>query len=128
MKEKTRAFLIPLGLGAVLSAAVYLLAGSQGTNPVQRLCDSFFVSGVLVAGSGGLLFARNEGLFDIFGYSVKSLFGIRLLWQPAQEKEKENYAAYKERKRQRRKSPAGTLLAGAVYLVLALVMLLVYYW
>ncbi len=126
MKDTAKAFLISLSAGAVASLAVYLLASGQDTGIAQRLCDSFFVSGVLIAGSGGLMFARNEGLFDIFGFSVKSLFGIRLPWQLPQQKEKESYAEYKARKRGQRKSPAGMLLAGVVYLVLSLVMLLVY--
>lgn len=126
MKERTRAFLISLVVGALLSLVVYLLASGQDTGIVQRLCDSFFVSGVLITGSGGLMFARNEGLFDIFGFSVKSLFGIRLPWQMPQQQEHENFAEYKARKREKRKSPAGMLLAGALYLALSVVMLFVY--
>ena len=126
MKERTRAFIISLGFGAILTVVVYLFSNPPGAGFVQRLCDGFFISGILLAGSGGLVFVRNEGLFDIFGYGVKSLFGIRFLWMPSQPDEKETYAEYKERKRKRRKSPVGLLIAGTVYLFLSFVLLLIY--
>lgn len=128
MKGKYRAFLIPFAAGAVISAAVFFLGGTDGRRAAHLLCDAFFVAGVLVTGFGGLHFAGNQGLFDIISYSVRLVFHIHWPWTaPRTAAEgKESFADYKERKHTSRKSSAGTLLAGAVYLALAAVMLLVY--
>lgn len=128
MKGKYRAFLIPFAVGAAISAAVFFLNGTSERRAVHLLCDAFFVAGVLVTGMGGLHFAGNQGLFDIMGYSVKLVFHIHWPWTAPRtaEEGKESFADYKERKRDSRRSSAGTLLAGAVYLALAAAMLLVY--
>ena len=130
MKKYRKSFLISLAVGALVSAVLYLAGGSSGTGVVHRLCDAFFVAGVLIAGSGGLLFVRNQGLFDIMSYGIKTVFNIHWPWIAPRSKEegKEAFHEYRLRKREIRKSPAGILLAGAVYLALALVMLAVYTW
>ena len=128
MKEKYRAFLLPFAVGAAVSAVVYFLGSSSQRGTVHLLCDAFFVAGVLVMGFGGLHFVSNQGLFDIMSYSVKSVFHIHWPWTAPRtaDEGKESFADYKERKRASRRSSAGTILAGALYLVLAVAMLLVY--
>lgn len=73
---------------------------------------------------------RNQGLFDIMSYGIKTVFNIHWPWIAPRSKEegKEAFHEYRLRKREIRKSPAGILLAGAVYLALAFVMLAVYTW
>lgn len=129
MKKQHKAFWISLFVGAVLSALVFFLGNNAGRGLVHRLCDAFFVAGVVVAGCGGLHFVSNQGMFDLMGYSIRLLFHIHWPWMAPRNKEegKETYVDYKERKRAERKSPAGTLLAGAVYLTLAGMMLLIFY-
>ncbi len=80
MKGKYRAFLIPFAAGAVISAAVFFLSGTDGRRTAHLLCDAFFVAGVLVTGFGGLHFAGNQGLFDIISYSVRLVFHIHWPW------------------------------------------------
>lgn len=130
MKETRKSFLISLLAGAVVTAAVCFFNASSGLGAAHLLCDGFFVAAVVVAGSGGLLFVRNQGLFDIMSFGIKSVFQIHWPWTAPRtaDEGKESFFEYKDRKRGQRKSPAGTLLAGAVYVVLAFVMLAAYTW
>ena len=116
-------------VGAAISAVVFFLSDASQRGTIHLLCDAFFIAGVLVTGFGGLHFAGNQGLFDIMSYSVKLVFHIHWPWTTSStaDEGKESFADYKERKRAGRKSSAGTLLAGVVYLALAFVMLFFYF-
>lgn len=126
MNAKCKSFLVSLAIGAVLAAVVYFLNRSAGFSTARLFCDAFFVAGVIITGCGGLAFVRNQGFFDIMSYGIKTVFHIHLPWTAPRtpEEGKESFVEYKERKRQERKSPAGSLLAGGLYLVLAALMLL----
>lgn len=127
MNEKTKSFLVSLAVGAVITLAVCLMTKTESIGIIQCLCDGLFVAGVLVAGSGGLVFVRNQGMFDIFTFGVRSLFGVHFPWVDPRDKQRESYAEYRERKRKNRKSPVGTVLAGVVFLALSGIMLAIYY-
>ena len=126
MNPNTKSFFTAFAIGAVIAVVVCVIESAQSVGAAQLLCDGFFVAGVLIAGSGGLAFVRNQGMFDIFSFGVRSLFGVHFHWVD-KEKEKETYADYRERKSKNRKSPVGTLLAGAVYLGLSGILLIIYY-
>ena len=128
MSEQRKSFLINLGVGAAIAALTYWFAASTDVEGglVQKLCDAFFVAGVMITGSAGLAFVRNQGMFDIFSYSFRGLFGVRIPPWAGGDKQ-ESFAEYKEKKKVKRKAPTGTLLAGLCYLVAALLCLAVYY-
>ena len=130
MNEKRKRFLVDLIFGAVIAGVVIVINAGRGHAVTRLICDGCFVAGVLLLGTGGLKFFRNEGMFDIFAYSVKSVFQIHYpfakMHSHLEEKKPEGFAAYKERKREARK-PAGDLLwAGLVYMGLAAVFFAVY--
>lgn len=128
MSEKQRAFLLPLGTGAAIAMLTFFLSGETEGGLVQRLCDCFFVPGMLITGISGLSYAKNEGMFDIFSFGIRTVANIHWPWvspKPADEK-KETFADYRIRKSKERKSPKGMLLAGLVYLGLAGIMLVIY--
>lgn len=129
MTRKKKDFLIGLVVGAVIAVAVVLWNPQQVENWAHRLCDGFFVGAVLLLGSGGLMFARNKGCFDMMGYSLKSVFHIHLPAMSIGEARDtpEDFVEYSRRKAEKRKSPGGLLWSGLVYLVLAAGMLIVYY-
>ena len=125
MKAQTkRDLLIGLAAGAAMALLVWLLEREESV--LRRLCDGSFVAAVALLGSGGLSFARNQGQFDIIGYGVSAVVHTRWSFTQSPFQEKESFAEYKERKRKERKSPAGTLLSGCVWLVLSVVFLLLY--
>lgn len=125
---KYKSFLISLGVGAVIAAAVAYVNRGNDYGIAQRLSDAFFVPAVILLGVGGLRFANNHGLFDMIGYSVKTTFHVHYpaaSGDPAADKE--DFAGYKQRKMKSRKSPGGTLWAGLAYLVLAAIALAAYF-
>ena len=129
MDEKRKNFLIYLGFGIVIATLVVVLNWNNGYAWIHMLCDGCFVAAVLLLGFGGLKFARNQGVFDMFSYSIKSVFHLHYPFtkmnSPLEERE-ESFVDYKERKQAQRKSPREILWAGLVYLVLALVLFVIY--
>ena len=121
-------FWIALGVGAVIALAVALLNRSSEAGPLRLICDGCFVAGILVGGAGCLMLAGNEGVFDIFGFGVSFVLNLHWsgLFQMPEERQRESYADYKARKRQKPSAPGGVLLAGGFYLLLAAILLVIY--
>lgn len=130
MSEKRKGILIHLIMGAIIAGGVIWLKASENYALTRQLCDGCFVAGALLMGFGGLKFARNQGVFDIFSFGIKSAFHLHFPFvkmnSPLNERE-ELFADYKERKRQVRKSAAEPLWAGLCYVVLSVIMLVVHY-
>lgn len=124
---KLKRFVICLIAGAAAAAGVLYLNRGSGYGLPQRLSDACFVPAVLLLGWGGLGFANNHGFFDMIGYSVKKVFLIHYPSAGTKESADEELVDYKRRKAQKRRSPAGPLLAGLLYLVLATGMLILYF-
>lgn len=125
---KLRAFLIPLAVGAAIMAAVCALQLSRERGAVFALCDGAFVAGVLLLCMAGLRFVSGQGQFDIFGYGISHLFTTRWpgLSTMSEDHRKETFADYRARRQGKSKPALEMLLAGAVYAVLAVILLLVY--
>ncbi|MGN0985044.1 MAG: DUF3899 domain-containing protein [Candidatus Enterenecus sp.] len=125
---KSKAFFIPLVMGAAIMAGVCALQISRGRGVVFALCDGAFVAGMLILCMAGLRFVSGEGMFDIFGYGISHLINLRWpgLSNMPDDHRKESFADYRIRKSGSRKPFLGMLLAGAVYALLAVILLLVY--
>ena len=110
--------IVNLIVGLVLAVAVFFVDWGVEKTLFHKLCDSCFVAGVVLAGMGGLKFARNAGTFDIMAYGIGSAFMMTFPWIKTERKDAD-FVAYKERKKAERKPSGDLLIAGAVYLVLA---------
>ena len=107
---------------------VTFLVNSQDSDIlIRRVCDSFFVPGVMLLGYGGLVFCRNKGTFDVMTYGVKSVFHTHVPGASIGNAREETFREYQDRKTAKRKSPAGSLWAGLTYLVLAIAALVLFY-
>ena len=124
MSGKRRGLLICLAAGAALAAAVCALNVSRDYGWSRSVCDGFFVAAVMLLGMGTIRAVYNRGAFDVAGYGLH--MAIELVLPVLRREEKEDIHQYRERKAAERKSPAGLLLAGTVYLVLSLAVLAVY--
>lgn len=124
MSDKVRELLIHLAIGAAISVAVLALNLSREYGVLRSLCDGFFTAAVLLLGIGGIKAVRNKGVFDVSGFGLRHVVDMTL---PAfRREEKEDLQQYRERKALERKSSVGLLLAGGVYLALAVIALVVY--
>jgi hypothetical protein len=126
---KRKSFWVALAVGAFIAAAVALLQRNSGSTGLRLACDGCFVAGILVGGAGCLMLAAGEGMFDVFGYGIS--FVLNLHWSgifhKPEELRRESYADYKVRKSASRSSPGGVLLAGGIYLLLAAILLVIYF-
>ncbi len=135
MKEKnnSKALLkygITAGIGAIIAFGIMWSRGifaSQNVESVMAcISDGFFVVGLLFAGIGLLLVISSTGLFDMMGYAFKSL--IYLFTPRTIDRSRGDFYEYKMRKKeQRRAVPLHILWVGIAYVVLALILLGVYY-
>jgi len=88
------------------------------------LTDSFFVSAVLLLGSGSLIFTTNEGAFDAIAFGLKSFWGM---FSKKHKRSHETYYDYRMA-HQEKKIPFGFLLiCGLFFLAVSMVMLCLYY-
>ena len=114
-----------------------LLAYSRGLSadlPFSENCrylsDGFFVTGMVLFGVGGLLWAATTGFFDMLTYSAR--FGLHVLigfFAPGLRKPRQGFYDYKlERQAARKKGRAWPLLAaGAAMIAAAGAFLVLYY-
>ena len=127
MNETLKKFLIDLGIGLVLAVALSFLMGvaqGEGVADVLRiLSDAFFVSAAAFLVTGGITFTVNGGVMDGLGFATKT--GIARIKRDF-ETSKQSFTQYREERESKAKSPAASLLAGAVLLVIALILLMVY--
>ena len=125
---KSKPFRIMALIGFAIFLVVLIMELTREIPVLRALCDGFFVAGALVMGMSGLMFAGNEGVFDIFGFGISHVFTTRWpgLSTMPDEHRKEKYVEYKERKRKNPSKPLPILLAGSIYMVLALITLAIY--
>lgn len=122
MKKKV---IINLVVGLVMAVVVFFLNWETDRTLFHRLCDSCFVAGVMLMGVGGLKWARNAGAFDMMSYGLSSALDMTFPWIKREHKDAD-FVAYKERKQEERKPASDLLIAGAVYLALAVIFLILY--
>ena len=109
--------------GTVFAVPVFLLQMHREYTVLRSLADALFVSAVILLGVSGLLFARNDGFFDIFGYSFKFAISNHF----SSKGKIEDFADYKAKKLEDRKSPINILFAGLIFLIIAVIFVVVYY-
>ena len=124
MSNKVRDFLINLVMGAAVAAAIFAMNLSREYGVLRSLCDGLFVAAVFLLGIGCIKAVRNKGGFDVAGYGLRSVVDMAI--PVLRRAEKEDMQQYRERKAQERKSSVGLLLAGAVYLALSVIALVIF--
>lgn len=121
-------YLITLFVGLLLAFFVALSKDIFDENNIKDvyhiLCDSFFVSGIIMTGMGLLIFVSNEGIFDGLVYGVMSFIN---LFVPKQSRKYSSFYDYKESKKNSRNTKVGfILISGLIILIIAIIMYLLY--
>lgn len=124
MSGKKRGLLTCLTAGAIIAAVVCAMNVNRDYGWSRSVCDGLFVAAVILLGLGTIRAICNRGAFDVAGYGLR--MAVELALPALRREQKENIYQYRERKEAERRSSAGLLLAGTVYLVLSLVALAVY--
>ena len=106
---------------------VIFINRDQGYGLLRQLCDGCFVAAVLLLGAGVLRYVANQGAFDVLGYGLQSVFHLHVPGASiGNARDQETMETYRERKAKKRKSPAGMLFAGLVWLALSAVLLILF--
>lgn len=129
MSDSSKSFLANLITGLLVAIAVFALGMSREHSVLRGFCDGFFVASVVLLGFGGIKYVRNKGAFDVAGYGLKTALNMNLPWLKSNsplEHRDEEFLDYRARKEKSRKSAAPELKAGAIYLVLSLILLAIY--
>lgn len=124
MSERKKDFLLNLAVGGVLAVVMLIVELARGRDILTSLCNCFSVPAVFLLGIGGLKGIRNRGAFDVMGFGLKST--VETFIPMLRKNEKETFDDYRERKESSRRSSRGLLMAGAVYLAMSVVLLIVY--
>ena len=122
-------YLITSGVGAVIAFSVAAIMGifsAEGaTDIVKILSDAFAISGVLLVGSGLLVYASNGGIFNMLAYGALSF--LNAFRRNVSDRKYKSYYDYTEAKKEKKVKFAHLMWAGLLYLALSLVFLILYY-
>ena len=126
-KAFLKRFLITLAVGIAMAVGFMFLLGAfskeTSKDTFHALCDACFVSGVLITGAGLLVISANAGTFTMLGYSVSLWFKLLRKDIP---NESRSYYEYRKRRLEKKSPYLHYLCAGAVLLLAALVLYLIY--
>ena len=127
MKINGRKLILLFGITLAAAVAVLFLRGvvkAQGPKDVLRCAsDACFVSGVVMAVIGGLVWTADQGVADGLTYGFSRFFTRR---GPGYEDRRESYSEYRERKHAKKLHVAEFLISGGVFIALALLLLIPY--
>lgn len=127
MEDSTKKFLVDSCIALVIAVVVWLIEGLFQAGTVQDvfriLSDGFFVAGIAFLAMGGLTWTFNGGVMDGLGFSFK--IGIARM-RSDYDTARMTFGEYREEREKKKSSPKPMLLAGLIYLAVALVLFLVY--
>lgn len=121
-------------IGGLIALSVFLYisknSGSFDSMTLKEkysmLCDVFLIPGIVFTGLGFIVIISDEGFFDIFSYSVKSL--IYVFVRHKDDAIRQTYYEYKEEKKQKRdgRSRWYLVIVGLVYFIPCIIFLILY--
>lgn len=122
-------YLITAAAGIVLTFVVLLAKDifhlSETVDIMKALCDGFFVSGILIACFGALIFASNGGVFDMLAYGVKNLF--YLFKKNIKDRKYKDFYEYRTAQKEKKRSFGYLVIVGVALIAVSLVFLALYY-
>jgi len=89
------------------------------------LTDAFFVPGVVMTAFGLLVFATNEGTFDMLAYGVRRIFV--LLKRNPQDSKYKTFYDYREAQRENKHQFGYMIIVGLLYTLISFIFLILYY-
>lgn len=125
--SNTKKYIISIGVGLALTFGIALLRGlaneAETIEIMKILCDSFFVSGVLLACTGMLIFSSNLGTFDMFVYGMTSFIDY---FRKKSERKYETFYDYRVSREKKKSSFAYLLIVGICFILVSLIFLGIY--
>lgn len=120
-------YLITIGVGLIMTFAFVLIRGLQNQTEIEKimhiLCDSFFITGVLLTGSGLLVVVSNLGAFEIIVYGMTSFIDY---FRKRPERKYETFYDYHISREKNKASFAFLLIIGIAFIGMSLIFLGIY--
>jgi len=118
---------VSLALAIGFFCLFFFARGNKAGYGLVNWQDSLMISGLIIAGVGGLMWIGREGFFDIFAYGFKQLGGAIFSKNP---RSYNDYPGYREEMKNKRSASPKTFLSvliiGAAFLLAALCVYFVY--
>ncbi len=129
MKPVTRRYLASLAAGFAMGVLLFLSCGGMAAQGDARtyhlLCDAAFVPAALLLCLGLIVFVADDGVFDMFGYAFMRATAV-FRGAEARAALPKTFYDYHCLKHQKKADCRFLLAAGATWLALAFVFLLLY--
>ena len=120
-------YIISYLVAFVLSFAIFLICdGFKQTDTkelLRVLNDSTFITAVMFTGFGLLIFASNEGTFDMLVYGMQSFL---MLFRSKANRRYESFADYRAQKAQEKVKTGIILVTGLTFLILSIILFIIY--
>lgn len=127
--KKLYRYLITIAIGLVMTFLVLLSKGAFGMSNtkdiIHTLSDAFIVPGVVITGIGLLVFATNEGVFDIIVYGVGQF--VKMFSANPSRRKYKDFNEYREVKRSTKLSFGYIVIVGVIFLAISIILSLVWY-
>ena len=127
--KQIKNYLITLVVGLVIAFLIILsedvFTQTDKKELYESLCDAFFVPGVLIGGFGLLVFASNEGAFDMLTFGMRKFFS--LFKKDLSAYRDETFYEYKMAREGSEKPMAFMLIVGLVLIAISMIFLIMYY-
>lgn len=122
--SNTKKYLITISVGIALTFGIALLRKlSSATELVEImliLCDSFFVTGILLTCLGLLVVSSNLGAFDMLVYGMTSFIDY---FRKKSERKYETFYDYRVSREKNKGSFAYLLIIGVCFIIVSLIFL-----
>ncbi len=114
-------FLIDLALSAAI--CVFIIFNEKEFSLARRLCDGFFVSGIIFLAVGIISFCSYKGAYNFLTYTF---YSIKNVFSKSRKNHNEephlNYAEYSAQKNESKKSsPFATLIVGILFTLISII-------
>ena len=120
-------YIISYLVAFVLSFAIFFFCdGFKQTDTkelLRVLNDSTFITAVMFTGFGLLIFASNEGTFDMLVYGMQSFL---MLFRSKANRRYESFADYRAQKAQEKVKNGIILVTGLTFLILSIILFIIY--
>lgn len=126
--KKVLQYLMSILICVVVVLAIMGIKGSfvkSGKGLVYDLCDAFAVSGMVMLGSGLLVFVTNGGTFDMLAFGIRKLFD--LFKKDLTKVKYRTFYDYRKSQQEKKRSFWYLIIVGGGFLLVSVIFLVVYY-
>lgn len=128
--KKALPYIVNFAVCAVIFIAVIFIRGiaeeGSAVGIMRCLSDGFFIAGIVSIAGGAFTFVGRQGLLDAFIYTCKKIW-VSLHNREYREKNRIDYAEYRENKKKKNSSYAHLWIIGGIFVALGILFTVLFY-